>query len=79
VGTISTVYVIPKFRRKGIGTSLIRQLCEFFTSQNVEQVTLRYIIGNKQAEKFWKKLGFKPLIASAQTKLEDLKSKTLNT
>jgi ribosomal protein S18 acetylase RimI-like enzyme len=72
VGNISTVYVNSNFRRKGIGALLIRHICEFFDSEGVEDVTLRYIIGNKEAERFWGKLGFKPVITTAKIDLKDL-------
>lgn len=77
VAHISTTYVLKKFRGTGVGTSLVKELCTFFISEGVEQVTLRYIIGNKEAERFWKKLGFKPLIMTAGTHLKELES-TLN-
>jgi GNAT superfamily N-acetyltransferase len=72
VGSISTVYVNNNFRRKGVGALLIRHVCEFFDSEGVEDVTLRYIIGNKEAERFWGKLGFKPVITTAKIDLKDL-------
>lgn len=72
VGSISTVYVKSNFRRKGVGALLIRHVCEFFDSEGVEDVTLRYIIGNEEAERFWGKLGFKPVITTAKIDLKDL-------
>jgi ribosomal protein S18 acetylase RimI-like enzyme len=65
VGSISTLYVRKKFRRRGIGTRLVKELCKLFSLEGAEQVTLRYIIGNKEAEKFWNNLGFKPIITTA--------------
>lgn len=76
VGSISTVYVIRKSRKKGIGALLVKRLCELFDAEGVEDVTLRYIIGNKEAEAFWKKLGFKPIITTAKTSLKELENKT---
>jgi predicted GNAT family acetyltransferase len=76
VGSISTVYVIREFRKKGFGTLLVKRLCELFDAEDVEDVTLRYIIGNKEAEAFWKKLGLKSIITTAKTSLEELKNKT---
>lgn len=73
VGSISTVYVAREFRRRGVGARLIKELCVFFDSEGVEDVTLRYVIGNREAEAFWKKLGFKPVIVSSATRLRDLK------
>jgi ribosomal protein S18 acetylase RimI-like enzyme len=73
VGSISTVYVDRKARRKGVGTLLVRQICEFFESEVIEDVTLRYVVGNKEAEIFWSKLGFNPVITTAKTGLRELK------
>ena len=72
VGSISTVYVDSNFRRRGVGALLIRHVREFFDSEGVEDVTLRYIIGNEEAERFWGKLGFKPVITTAKIDLKDL-------
>jgi len=71
VGSISTAYVVGKFRRKGVGQMLVKRLFEFFSSEGVEDVTLRYIIGNREAERFWKKLGFQPVITTARPFLTD--------
>jgi GNAT superfamily N-acetyltransferase len=75
VGAIHTLYVVEKFRRKGVGACLVKELCKFFKSEGVEQVTLRYILGNKEAEAFWKKRGFEPIITTAITHLEELASR----
>ena len=73
VGSISTVYVDRKARRKGVGTLLVRRICEFFEKEDVEDVTLRYVVGNREAETFWRKLGFNPVITTATTGLRELK------
>ena len=73
VGSISTVYVDRKARRRGVGTLLVKQICELFEKENVEYVTLRYVIGNRDAEVFWRKLGFNPVITTAKTGLKELK------
>jgi ribosomal protein S18 acetylase RimI-like enzyme len=75
VGSISTVYVNSNFRRKGVGALLIRRVCEFFDSEGVEDVTLRYIIGNEEAERFWGKLGFRSVTTTAKIDLKDLERK----
>jgi GNAT superfamily N-acetyltransferase len=76
VGSISTVYVVGKFKRKGVGALLVKKVCEFFDAEGVEDVTLRYIVGNKEAEGFGKKLGFRQVIATAALGLEELISRT---
>lgn len=72
VGHISTIYVVEKFRRRGVGLRLVKGLCKFFDSEGVEHVTLRLIIGNREGEGFWRKLGFEPVIITAGTRLRTL-------
>jgi GNAT superfamily N-acetyltransferase len=75
VGAINTVYVVEKFRRKGVGARLVEEMCEFFKSEGVDHVTLRYILGNKEAERFWMKLGFEQMITTARADLKELESR----
>jgi GNAT superfamily N-acetyltransferase len=75
VGQVSRMYVLKQFRRKGVGRGLIEELCSFFDSNKVEDLTVRYVIGNKKAESFWEKLGFEPVIMTSGTYPEDLNSR----
>ncbi|MBO3803684.1 MAG: hypothetical protein JTT11_07450, partial [Candidatus Brockarchaeota archaeon] len=54
------------------GKRLVKGLCRFFRQEGVEEVTVRYAVGNEEAEGFWKGLGFKPVIIAANTRLEEL-------
>ncbi|KXA91063.1 hypothetical protein AKJ57_02640 [candidate division MSBL1 archaeon SCGC-AAA259A05] len=72
VGKISLLYVEVKHRRQGVGKSLVEKLLMFFNSKNVEDVTLRYVSGNKEAENFWKEFEFDPVIITANQHLEGL-------
>jgi GNAT superfamily N-acetyltransferase len=69
------MYVIERFRRKGIGRRLVKELFTFFNSKGIEYLTVRYIIGNKEAEPFWQKLDFNPIIITAMTNPKKLESK----
>ena len=75
VGQVSLTYVVKQFRRKGVGRGLVKELCKFFNSNKVEDLTVRYIIGNKEAERFWRKLGFKSIIITSSTYPRELNSK----
>ena len=72
VGQVSLIYVLKQFRRRGVGRRLIEELCKFFNSNKVEDLTVRYIIGNKEAEQFWRKLGFEPTITTSKTCPDEL-------
>jgi len=65
VGHVSLMYVVRRFRRKGVGICLMKELCRFFDSQKAQDLTVRYIIGNKEAEGFWRKLGFEPILMTS--------------
>ena len=75
VGHVSLAYVMKRFRRKGIGSRLVKELCRFFDSNRIENLTVRYVIGNKEAEGFWKKLGFQSIISTTSTQLKELEFK----
>jgi len=72
VGQVSLMYVVKQFRRKGVGRRLMKELCKFFNSSKAEDLTVRYIIGNKEAEGFWTKLGFEPIITTSSTHPKEL-------
>ena len=53
---------------------MVEALCRFFDSEGVEEVTLRYVVGNTVAEQFWTKLSFKPVLMTALTSIGELKA-----
>jgi ribosomal protein S18 acetylase RimI-like enzyme len=75
VGQVSRMYVVKQFRRRGVGRRLIKELCKFFNSNKAEDLTVRYVIGNKEAEGFWRKLGFEPIITTSRTSATELDHK----
>jgi len=74
VGHVSLMYVVKQFRRKGVGRRLMKELCKFFSSNKVETLTVRYIIGNREAEGFWRKLRFESIIMTGSTHLGELET-----
>jgi ribosomal protein S18 acetylase RimI-like enzyme len=75
VGKISLIYVVKQYRRKGVGRRLMKELCKFFGSNKAEDLTVRYVIGNKEAKGFWRKLGFESIIMTSGTCPTELDSK----
>ena len=75
VGIITTIYVQESYRRHSIGSGLVLELCQFFKSNNVQEVSLGYIVGNIEAEKFWESLGFKPIRVTANTSINTIEER----
>ncbi|MFP3951822.1 MAG: N-acetyltransferase family protein [Candidatus Bathyarchaeia archaeon] len=73
IGFINLLYVDAGYRRQGIGTHLVEELCSYFKDWGVEQVSINYIRGNLEAEAFWGKLGFVPVRVSSNIPLSSLK------
>jgi len=64
-GSIECLFVKEEYRRHGVGTELVLGLCDFFSSRGVEEISVRYVVGNREGEEFWGKLGFQPRIVTA--------------
>jgi len=67
VGSIERLYVKDGHRGRGIGSALVGSLCDFFRTRDVCDVSVRYVAGNRTAERFWGKLSFAPRIVIAGT------------
>jgi ribosomal protein S18 acetylase RimI-like enzyme len=61
-GVIDQAFVNKEHRRAGVGSQLVAELCRYFAAQGVEELTLRYVVGNDEAAAFWDGLGFEPRI-----------------
>jgi len=75
VGHIRRVYVAEGWRHQGVGKALVAQLCRFFAARGVEEVTLRYVSGNEEGERFWASLGFAPRIITAGVALAEVETR----
>jgi ribosomal protein S18 acetylase RimI-like enzyme len=64
-GVVDQLYVEPEHRRRGVGRRLMAALCGFFEQEQVDDVSLRYVVGNEEAAAFWTALGFTPRIVTA--------------
>lgn len=71
-GQIDQAFVHADHRRMGIGSRLVGLLCRFFAAEEIEDISLRYVVGNKEAAAFWSALGFSPRIVTAGAGREDL-------
>ncbi|MFC1901068.1 GNAT family N-acetyltransferase [Chloroflexota bacterium] len=57
-GYIHDLFVIPEYRRRGIGKQLFDEILKWFHSLDIDRVELEVIVGNYLANSFWKKHGF---------------------
>ena len=64
-GQIDQAFVRADHRRAGVGSQLVAELCRFFSAEGVEDISLRYVMGNQEAACFWSALGFRPRIVTA--------------
>jgi GNAT superfamily N-acetyltransferase len=64
-GTIDQAFVRADHRRQGVGAALVAAICRFFAAQEVNDLSLRYVVGNEEAAAFWTALGFGPRIITA--------------
>lgn len=64
-GQVDQAFVCAGHRRMGIGAQLVAALCPFFAAEGVEDLVVRYAVGNIEAGAFWASLGFLPRIAIA--------------
>ncbi len=71
-GQIDQAFVRVDHRRAGVGSRLVALLCRFFASEGVEDITLRYVVGNEEADGFWSALGFSPRIVTAGVRRDAL-------
>jgi GNAT superfamily N-acetyltransferase len=63
-GQIDQAFVRADHRRAGVGSRLVAGLCHFFADRGIEDVSLRYVMGNEEAASFWSALGFAPRIVT---------------
>lgn len=59
VGQISDVYVMPEYRRRGLGAALIQHAEKELKSMGAEMIVAEFPVKNVIAEGFYKKLGFR--------------------
>ena len=56
-GLVDQAFVRADHRRAGVGSRLVAELCRFFAEAGVDDLSLRYVVGNEEAAGFWTALG----------------------
>jgi ribosomal protein S18 acetylase RimI-like enzyme len=57
---LSSVYVRPSHRRRGLGRALTAEVARFARQCGVSRVTLRTFAQNDEALEAWRRIGFEP-------------------
>ena len=66
---ITDIYVHPSYRRRGVASLLIDRLAEEAKRRGIKLLAAEYPPGNRIAERFFSKLGFKPLMVRVYRKV----------
>ena len=77
-GVVDQLVVEEGHRRAGVGTRLMAGLCRFFSQQGVEDLSLRYVVGNEEAAQFWEALGFAARIVTVGARRQDVEESLLH-
>ena len=72
---IDNCWVEPDYRQLGILSALLSALIAFAESQGVQELTLEYAAGNKDAQATWTRLGFKTTGVRAAASTTTVKQK----
>lgn len=59
IGYVSDCFVLERYRRKGVGSRLLKELLKWLKEKNVKHVKMDVYLKNKDAYKLWKFMGFK--------------------
>jgi GNAT superfamily N-acetyltransferase len=74
-GQVDQAFVRADHRRAGVGRQLVARLCHFFAAEGVEDISLRYVAGNTEADAFWSALGFSPRIITSGATREAIEAR----
>jgi ribosomal protein S18 acetylase RimI-like enzyme len=56
-GEINDISVTREYRRKGIGTKLVKKSTEWFKSKGIKRTEVKIATTNELSSKFWRKIG----------------------
>ncbi len=70
IGYIDMCWVNPDYGRKEVGRKLISEIENWFKKKELRYIELNYIVGNSEAEHFWKKNDYIPYRISSRKELK---------
>ena len=62
-GEITDMAVTAEYQRKGIGERMLKRICEWFESRNIDRIELSAAANNQKSYLFWKKHGFQDFLS----------------
>lgn len=74
-GRLDDIWVDEAYRRKGICNQIVQNIMEFFVENSIKSVVLDYVKGNIGSEIVWNSLGFKPILETAVTEIDEVLAK----
>jgi len=69
-GELNEIYVVPEWRRKGVGKVLMLHAHNWFKEKGVSTIRVEALASNKAALAFYQKHGFKPWYISLEKSLQ---------
>ena len=69
IGFIDMIYVKEEHRRKRVALKLLSKITDYFIKENVNEVNLRYVVGNTVAETLWSELGMQSVLLTVNASL----------
>ena len=60
-GYVHDLYVVKKYREKGVGRALMNEMLKWFKQKKIKRVEITAYLDNENAIDFYKKCGFEPL------------------
>ena len=61
VGFLNEAYVVPEYRGRGVGTTLLRRCEDWCRGRGATQLELTVLTGNQKSVDFWTRSGFSPV------------------
>jgi ribosomal protein S18 acetylase RimI-like enzyme len=59
-GELDSMFIEPDCRRMGLGRRMAESALEWLKTKEAKPIILTVMVGNDEAERFWKSLGFYP-------------------
>ncbi|PKV49741.1 ribosomal protein S18 acetylase RimI-like enzyme [Aquimarina sp. MAR_2010_214] len=72
LGYIGFMYVKDQHRGKGVSQEIIKHLCDWFASKNLEEIRLTVYDQNPRAIRAYEKVGFKKHLIEMRVNLKDI-------